>query len=567
MKKLTALLLALAMVLAMAACGNSAPADAGSAAPAADAASAEAPAADEAAPAADEAVPAADEAAAPAEDEGGYKVFTYGTDANSTTFDPASDLQTNSGNFLVHAVGESLWTCDPDGNMSLKVASDVSYTPEALDITLNEGVMFSNGDELTADDVLFTFQHNASQFRTMAMYACMDLANAEIVDDYHIIIPMNYYDAALVDLLGNASCMILDADVAGAEGYTYDWLIGSGPYMLKGDGVSDKSGWEESVKYTLVRNPYYWGEAPYYDEFDVYFYSQESTRYADLQSGKLDAAYLTEATYINNLSKGAVPETSLITVNENAVFCFEMAVEMGGSSGEPGEPAVFSDINVRKALAHCLDIPTMVESLGEGVYDVASSLVGEGSWVYEDLGVYEYDPELAKEYLAEAGYGPDNPLNVSVYCEGTAWNAALCEAAQSYAAAIGINLDLSNVTDFATILPSLIANQVPMSLGQGSNGSGNDPANLLQQFGPSSDNSLLRIRDEDLAELFNAGSQEPDHDTRVQIYQDLIRGMYDQYHVIPICVGTVNFGVKDAHTSFAAAIDTSNRVDPCLLTD
>lgn len=540
--RLLALALCLALCLSLAACGGS-----GS--------TTEAPAADAAAPAAD---------AAPADD---YKVFNYGTDANSTTFDPASDLQTNSGNFLVHAVGESLWTCDPDGAMTLKLAESVDYTEEALNITLKQGVQFSNGDEMTASDVLFTFRHVASQLRTAAMYACMDLENAQIVDDYTLNIPMNYYDAALIDLLGNASCLILDEEVAGAEGYAFDWLIGTGPYMLKGDGITDKSGWEESVKYTLVRNPYYWGEAPYYDEFNVYFYSQESTRYADLQAGNLDAAYLTEATYINNLSKGAVPDASLITAKENAVQYVEMAVALGGASGEPEETAPFTDINVRKALAHCLDIPTIVESLGEGVYEVASSLVGEGSWIYEDLGVYEYDPELAAQYLAEAGYSVDNPLNVTVYAEGTAWTSAFFEAAQSYAAAIGINLDLSGVTDFATILPSLIGNKVPISMGQASNGSGNDPANLLQQFGPASDNSLLRVRDEHLAELFNEGSTTTDHDTRLAIYQEFMEGIYEGYYVIPVCVSTKNFGVNNAHTSFAAAIDTSNQVDPVLLTD
>ena len=544
--RLLALLMCLALCLSLAACGSSS--------------SSTTEAAPDAAPAGETAA----EAPAAGDD---YKVFVYGTDANSTTFDPASDLQTNSGNFLVHAVGESLWTCDVDGNMTPKLAESVDYTPEMLSITLKQGVKFSNGDDMTAADVLFTFRHVAAQLRTASMYACMDLANAEIVDDYTLNIPMNYYDAALIDLLGNASCLILDEKVAGADGYAFDWLIGTGPYMLKGDGVSDKSGWEESVQYTLVRNPYYWGEAPYYDEFIVKFYSEESTRYADLQAGNLDAAYLTEATYINNLSKGAVPDASLISVAENAVTCFEMAVELGGASGEPGEAGPFADINVRKALAHCLDIPTMVETLGEGVYSVASDLVGEGSWVYEDLGVYEYDPELAAQYLAEAGYSVDTPLNVTVYCEGTAWNAALCEAAQSYAAAIGINLDLSGVTDFATILPSLIANEVPMSVGQGSNGSGNDPANLLQQFGPESDNSLLRVRDDELAQLFRDGASETDHDTRVGIYQDFIQGIYDGYYVIPIAVSTKNFGVKDAHTSFAAAIDTSNQVDPCLLTD
>ncbi len=517
--------------------------------------------------AADDTAAAVPDADVPAGDTDDYKVFNYGTDANSTTFDPASDLQTNSGNFLVHAVGETLWTCDADGNVTLKLAESYEYNEEALTVTLKQGVQFSNGDELTAADVLFTFQHVASQSRTAAMYACLDIDNAEMTDEYTLSVPLFYYDAALIDLLGNASCLIMDEAVAGGDDYAFDWLIGTGPYMLQGDGVTDTSGWEESVKYTLVRNPYYWGEAPYYDELDVYFYSQESTRYADLQAGNLDAAYLTEATYINNLSSGAVPGASLVSARENAVTFIEMSLALGGASDEPETASAFADINVRKALAHCLDIPTIVESLGEGVYEVASCLVGDGSWVYEDLGVYEYDPELAAQYLAEAGYSVDNPLTIEVYAEGTAWTSAFFEAAQDYAAKIGINLDLTGVADFATILPNLLSNTVPMSMGQASNGSGNDPANLLQQFGPSSDNSMLRVRDEDLAALFSEGSTLTDHDARLAIYQQFMEAIYENYYVIPVCVSTKNFGVQDAHTSFAAAIDTTNQVDPTLLTD
>ena len=554
--RLFALVLCLALCLSLAACGGSGSSGgSGTAAPAADTPAEDAPGGDEAA--------AADESAA----RDDYKVFVYGTDANSTTFDPASDLQTNSGSMLVHAVGETLWTVDLDGNMKYKLAENVDYSADALDITLKEGVKFSNGDEMTASDVLFTFRHIASQPRTAAMYACMDLENAEIADDYHLVIPMNYYDAALIDLLGNASSLILDEEVAGVDGYAFDWLIGTGPYMLKGDGVTDKSGWEEAVQYTLVRNPEYWGEEPYYDEIDVRFYSKESTRYAALQEGTLDAAYLTEAAYINNLSKGAVPGASLISLEENTIDVFTLAVVVNDASGEPGEPGAFADINVRKAFAHCLDIPTIVESLGEGVYAPADNLVTESSWVYEDLGGYEYDPELAAEYLAQAGYSVDNPLELEMYCEGTSWYAAIAEAVQSYCAAIGINLDLTGVADFSTILPHLLAHEVQISIGYPSNGSGNDPANLLQQLSPGSDNSMLQTRDEHLAELFTKGQQETDHDTREAIYKEFLQGVHDGYYVIPIDIRTKNFGVKDIHTSFAASLDASNQLDPTLLTD
>lgn len=541
MKKIIAMLLCLAMVLGLAACGG----DTNSTAPAENAGTAEAPAV---------AGSAAEAGEATVEDEGPH-VFVYGTDANSTTFDPASDLQTNSGSFLVACVGETLWTVDTEGNINYVLADNVDYTEETLTITLKEGITFSNGNAFDAEDVLFTLNHAAAQPRTASMYASMNLAEATVEGNV-ITIPMNYYDAALIDLLGNSNNMMLDSEVCGVEGYAFDWLVGTGPYVLKE--------WNESQNYIITRNENYWGEAPYYDEFDVYFYSEESTRYADFQSGKLDAVYLTEATYINNLGNGAVPGASLITATENSVYGFEMAWNADSTGA-------FSDINIRKAFAHCLDIKSMVEALGEGVYSVASDIVGTNSWVYEENGIYDYDVEAAKKYLAEAGYSTENPLTVKVYAEGTAWNAALFEAAQSYCAEIGINLDLSGVADFATILPILLSGQQDMSMGQGSNGSGLDPANLMQQFSPTSDNVLIRTCATDypeLAEKFTTAASSTDQAEREKLYKEFIKGIYDEYLFVPVCQGTKNYGVLDTHPSAANAVNpVSCWLDPKLLTD
>ncbi len=556
MKRTIAILLCLAMVLGLAACGGG-----NSSTAAENSTVGENQTTSNAAPGAD---PAADEQ--PAEAEGapestGPKVFSYGTDANSTTFDPASDLQTNSGSFLVHAVGETLWTVDAEGNVTYKLAESVEFAEDdsSMTIKLREGVKFSNGNDMTAEDVLYTFSHMMEQPRTAAMYGWLNLEGSTTPDDYTVVLAMNSYDASLMDMLSNASCMILDKESCEADP-SFGWLYGTGPYKLAGDGVNDKSGWEESVKYTLVRNEEYWGEAPYYDEFDVYFYSEESTRYADLQAGNLDAAYLTEATYINNLSNGAVLETSLITAQEPSVVGFEMAATDVTNGA-------MSDINVRKAFAHCLDIPAMVEGLGEGVYSVATSMVSEDCWAYKDLGAYEYDEELAKEYLAKAGYSVDNPVTIKVYAESTAWYSTLFEAAQAYCAKVGINLDLGGLADFATILPVLISGGQDMTMGSGSNGSGKDPACQLQQFGPTSDNALIRAVDDKQVERYNNALASHDQAERTKLYQEFMQQIHDDYLFIPVYTGTKNYGVSNVHSSFAAAIDNSCTVDPTKLTD
>jgi ABC-type transport system substrate-binding protein len=109
-----------------------------------------------------------------------------------------------------------------------------------------------------------------------------------------------------------------------------------------------------------------------------------------------------------------------------------------------------------------------------------------------------------------------------------------------------------------------------MSLGQLSNGSGQDPANLLQQAGPAADNVLTAVNATDypeLAQLFTDAASSTDQDERAELYKEFIQGIYDEYLFVPICQGSKNFGVLDEHSSVANAIDSANVIDPCLLTD
>ena len=534
--KLLALLLALVMALGLAACGNGA--DDNSTAPSDEGTNSGAPV---------------------SEEPQGTKTFVFGSDANANTFDPATDLQTNSARALTNSVLETLWKVNNDGTVVDDLAASHEWTGDLeLTVVLNEGITFSNGNPLTSDDVLYTLEHLRDSGRTASMVACVDFDKTTCPDDKTIVIAMSTYDAGFYDVM--ASTYIIDRETCTAEDWNWGWLYGTGPYKLKGDGVNDRSGWEESVQYTLVRNEDYWGEAPYYDEIIIKFYSEESTRFAELQAGNLDAAYVTQATYVNNLSSGSVSGSVLVQKVSQGVTGIQLAAG-------PDSVGAFADINVRKAFAHGIKIEDMINGLGQGMYQVASSVLGADNWAYLDVGTYEYDPDVAKAALAEAGYSVDNPLTVTVVAESTAFYTSLMEAMQGDLAQIGINLDLSGMGDFATILPTLLSGTQEVGIGGPSNGAGNDPASLLQQMGPLSDNVLMRAQDDTLADLFNQGAAERDQAKRTEIYHEYQQYMYDNYYFIPLDQDTKNYGVAEAHASFTNALDSSNQLDPTLLTD
>ena len=103
--KLLALLLALVMALGLAACGN----DAG-----------------------DTSTPPSDEGtntnAPTSEEPEGTKTFVFGSDANATSFNSATDLQTNSARALVNSVLETLWVVEPDGSVTLDLAESYEWS-------------------------------------------------------------------------------------------------------------------------------------------------------------------------------------------------------------------------------------------------------------------------------------------------------------------------------------------------------------------------------------------------------------------------------------------------------
>lgn len=142
------------------------------------------------------------------------------------------------------------------------------------------------------------------------------------------------------------------------------------------------------------------------------------------RAGNLDAAYVTQATYVNNLSSGSVSGSVLVQKVSQGVTGIQLAAG-------PDSVGAFADINVRKAFAHGIQIENMINGLGQGMYQVASSVLGRRQLGLSGCGHLEYDPDAAKAALAEAGYSVDNPLTVTVVAESTAFYTSLMEASRA----------------------------------------------------------------------------------------------------------------------------------------
>ena len=121
--------------------------------------------------------------------------------------------------------------------------------------------------------------------------------------------------------------------------------------------------------------------------------------------------------------------------------------------------AYLSDVNVRKAISLAINREELVDAVLNGAGIPATSYLNNGIPGHDDsLSVYEYDPEAAKQLLADAGYGD----GITISSEVRQADQAVYSAIQGYLAEVGITLDLT-VVDNATYNSDRTAGKIPLT--------------------------------------------------------------------------------------------------------
>ena len=318
------------------------------------------------------------------------------------TLDPANyrDRETET---VIRNMFDGLVTRTHDGEVVPEIAESWEQVDETtFDFTLREGVLFHNGDEMTADDVVFTFwrilEDGAIDGATSPRRGLLGpLESVEKVDDntvrFNLSDPFPPFLQALVHFQIVPEGYL--TEVGDAEFARNP--IGTGPFVfVRGELESE---------IVLDRFDDYYGGAPDIEpvgtaqvERAIFRNMPEpATRVSALLADEIHIAQAVPPDLVTRLEGEEGVE--VLTTEGTRAFMIEL------NNAQPP----FDDVRVRQALNYAIDWEGILEGiyLGYGA-QLATAFLPSGFGFNPDLAPYPYDPERAAELLQEAGYDAGN---------------------------------------------------------------------------------------------------------------------------------------------------------------
>ena len=331
-------------------------------------------------------------AAAPAGDKyGGTLRHAY---VAPTNLDPAflnsvadDEIARQWGDFLAYTGEDN----QPDVNRSLAEKWETSADGLTWTFTLRQGVKFNNGQDLTANDVKFTFDRLRDPSvgaATVELYA--NIQDITTPDDSTVVFTLAKPNPDFLLDLGDYHAIVV---WSGIKDFQKEF-IGTGPFMVDSYRPEDRL--------VFKRNPNYWmkdadgNQLPYLDEMQFIFMGEPSARIEALRGGQVDYTLYLPAEFVKTLEED--PNVTVYQKPSNLAFVIRMRTDH--------KP--FDDERVRQAFKAATDRQAILTGAFEGLGAVGRDTpIGPGfAAYYLDAPEPQRDVAKAKQLLADAGY-PD----------------------------------------------------------------------------------------------------------------------------------------------------------------
>jgi len=437
---------------------------------------------------------------------------------------------------------------------SLADSWEVSEDGLVYTFHLHEGVLFSNGSKLLADDVKFSFErlltHPQSKHQDLLINVvganelqegtAEELKGFQIVDDHTFAITLQEPSVAFLPSLSSPPLSIYDkettTEAGSAFGRDVEQTVGTGPFVLEN--------WDAGKSITMKANHHCWCGAPacsglrmlFYSESDSLhdMYHQDKIDIMDLDMLGMDAEYFLRGDeYLRNLVRGRRVGITYVALNESV------------------EP--LADVRVRRALQMGLDRGALLQASIGGRGTIENGIFPRGLKGHnQDLSSIPYDAEQARELLYDAGYEDGFELEVSYSLDSSQNLRDLLEIAASMWRELGIRVFVvglapeefvsqRNAGKLACYASTFSADY-------------NDPQNIIYPFFGNKRNSASRslcYKDEEVMERVRRASSITDDTLRMEEYHALEeRIVHDDAAWIPLFSRLHFFVVSDRVKGF-----------------
>ncbi len=322
------------------------------------------------------------------------------------SLDPA-DHRSRESETVIRNMFDELVTRDNTSGVHMEIAESMNWLDEkTLEIKLRSGIKFHDGTEMTADDVVYTFnriiQENAIDYpephTSPRKGLIAPLESIEKTADDTVVMHFSGPWPPAMQLLVHQQIVPQHyLEEVGTEGFIAN-PIGTGPFKF----VSTQSGLEEVV---MERFDDYYGGAPDLTPDGTACVSgvifraipEASTRVAALLAGEVDIIQSVPAELIDTLTQ--TPGIQVKTAPGTQPKWMEMNVNK----------APFDDVNVRQAMNYAVDKDLIIQEIyGGRAVALPGPLSPYNNFVNKSLKPYAYDPDKALSLLSDAGWTDTN---------------------------------------------------------------------------------------------------------------------------------------------------------------
>ncbi|MCE2526596.1 MAG: ABC transporter substrate-binding protein [Actinomycetia bacterium] len=330
-------------------------------------------------------------------------------------------------------VFDKLVTRNSAGDLVPGVATDLGTPVDdtTWQFTVQEGVNFHNGEALNADAVVHSVLRIIDpDYPTPLKDNLGTVVGAEKVDEYTVNILTSGPDPLIPTRM--TLLYLVPPEASQSADFSIN-PVGSGAYRF----VS----WDPGIAVELEANPDYRGGTPAITNATFTFIEEYGTRLAGVLNNEID------------IMVDVLPEDNarVDQVWTTPAGLKQFIVSLNARAGSP-----VGDVRVRKALNHAVDKEAIAEGLFSGIAGILQGQMLSPNWFgfNPDLDPYPYDPDLARELLAEAG-ASDLEIQLVSLVGNSLLDRETTEAVAAFWAEVGVTAEIF-IPEFSEYIDRLI---------------------------------------------------------------------------------------------------------------